>query len=154
MAKVVETKVVIQGVKEVEANAIHWVFAQIEQSKGTPNSHLKGIEMKIKDLTDELELLYKVEKLLSELDNLSPVYRDVQDKITKLEKQVELYNTYKTPHQTQIKQIDDTLNKMKSHIKEIDKGDHVIYEYDATYFEAFMDLAFVLYQAVPQDNQQ
>ena len=154
MGKVVETKVIIEGVKEIEANAIGWVFEQIRQSQATPKAHLKALETKCKEITDELEYLYKVEKFLDEVDNLSALYRDTKEKISKLEKTFELYTTYKTPHETQIKQIDDTLNKMKSHIKEIDKGDHVIYQYDTTYFEPFMDLAFVLYQAVPQEKQQ
>lgn len=154
MGKVVETKVVIQGVKEIEANAIGWVFAQIEQSKSTPKAHLQALEIKEKEISGELDYLYKVEKFLDEIDNLSALYRDTKEKISKLEKTYEQITTYKKPHQEQIKQIDDTLTKMKSHIKEIDKGDHVIYEYDATYFEAFMDLAFVLYQAVPQETKE
>lgn len=150
MSELLKTK--IDGVSENEAVAIEWVIEEVAKTADQSKAMLSKIEKEYDKVSKELNLLYQVESFVKKFDETSTLYRDVQDKIKEHEKFIEQLETYKKPQLLHIKMVEETLAKIKNHIetKKTNENSQVI-AYDKTYFEAFMDLAFVLFQ-VPQDE--
>jgi len=150
--KFVEKKVNIIGVSEPVATAINTVIIHIDNTKTTSNAQVEGATKELESVSEDIDLLTHVEDILNNYDNLSKTYRDVVKKLNTLTDYRDKIEAFIKLHQTSIKEVDDTIAKVRSHIVETTYEDHVDLVYDKVYFEAFLDLAYVIFDIAPKED--
>ena len=147
-----QKEVIIKGVSETVAQAINTVVHHIDGTKSQPQGMIQGATKQLGIIEVDLDLLTHVEKELATYNNTTKTYRDVVKRIESLSETRVKIEKFIEMHQKTVNYVDDTIAKIKSHIKETVGETTVEYEYDAPYFESLLDLAYVIFDLVPNKD--
>ncbi len=144
--------VVIEGVSEIEANAIGILLYHIQNNKTQPQANLnEGLKIK-KETEEELAFLFDIEKELEKYNKTGKNLRIVKKRIKLYEDNIEKnLNPAIQSLEKHIKFIDDTIEKVSSHITEVEFDDKVVKTYDKDYFSPILDVAYVLFEVKPNE---
>ena len=145
-------KVVINGLSEVEAQAVNTVLHHIESTKNVPNQHIQNITKQLETIEEDLDLFGHIEKELNVYNNTSRTYRDVIKRIENITKYREYLENQVKPIKAQIDYADETITKIRSYIVERKDGDTVYVDYNAEYLRPMLDLAYVIFDLVPTED--
>jgi chromosome segregation ATPase len=147
--KLTEYNVTFVGVTWNQAQAIQGAIQSIKEMNMRDELPIKKYQEEINKFSFDLNLFKKAIVYLK-----GTLKVDVQNRIDYYEKEIAEREEKIKGHQSNIDFVNEYIEKLQSFITE--KIDHekrtVTYTYDMTYLEAFLDLAYILFEVSFDDN--
>jgi hypothetical protein len=148
--KLTEYNVTFVGVTWNQAQAIQGAIQSIKEMNMRDELPIKKYQEEINKFSFDLNLFKRVITCLRE----GRLKVEVQNRIDYYEKEIAEREEKIKGHQSNIDFVNDYIKKLQSFITE--KIDHekrtVTYSYDMTYLEAFLDLAYILFEVSFDDS--
>jgi len=151
MGKLVEKKVEIVGVTSNQATAINLALIEIEKLKARDEAPLAKFKRDLDGVKQDQEFFTEIHSHLK--PEAKKLIRRVEERIETLQTYEKQLNGHIAKYQDNVDYITGYINRVKSHIREEVLEEKVMYQYDAEYFETWLDFASIMFEFEVSDDE-